>query len=114
MKSAQLGEGDDVVEALGDLVARQAERGGVDLDALAAGHVGLEAGAERQQRRDAAAHRDVPFGRVGGAGDEAQQRRLARAVLPDDADGLAAMDVEADVAQRPEVARCARCAASGA
>ena len=104
MKSGSSAKRDDVVEARGDLLARQAERGGVDLDALAAGHVGLEAGAEREQRRDASAHRDVPLGRVGGAGDEAQQRRLAGAVLPDDADGLAAVDVEADVAQRPEVA----------
>src|SRR5438552_4071547 len=65
----------------------------------------MKAGAELEQRGEAAAHRDLALGRIGGAGDEPQERRLARAVLADDADGLAAMDVEADVAQRPELFR---------
>ena len=47
---------------------------------------------------------DAPGGRLQRAADDLQQRRLARAVAPDDADRLAARDVEADVAQRPELA----------
>ena len=47
----ELGEADDVVEVLLDLLAGDAEERGVDVDVLAAGEVGVEAGAELEQRR---------------------------------------------------------------
>ena len=53
----QLGELDDLVEALLDLALRQAEHDAVDEDVLAAGDLGVEAGAELDQRRDAAVDR---------------------------------------------------------
>ena len=53
----QLGEGDDLVEAAVDLLARHAVERGVDVDVLAAGQLGVEAGAELEQRRQPAARR---------------------------------------------------------
>ena len=45
----------------------------------------------------------VPDGGLQNAGDDLQQRALAGAVLADDAEGLAALDLEADIVQRPEI-----------
>ena len=52
MNSAQLGELDDLVEALLNLALRHAEHDAVDEDVLAAGDLGMKAGAELDQRRD--------------------------------------------------------------
>ena len=49
-----------------------------------------------------AAHAGLADGRLGDARQHLQQRRLAGAVAPDDADHLARLDLERDVAQRPE------------
>ena len=51
---AQLGEVDDLVEALLDLALGEAEHDAVDEDVLAAGDLRMKAGAELDQRRDAA------------------------------------------------------------
>ena len=50
---AQLGEVDDLVEAILDLALGEAEHDAVDEDVLAAGDLGMEAGAELDQRGDA-------------------------------------------------------------
>ena len=50
---ADLGELDDLVEALGDLPLRQAEHDAVDEDVLAPGDLRVESGAELDERRDA-------------------------------------------------------------
>ena len=54
----QLGELDDLVEAALDLPLGEAEHDAVDEDVLAAGDLGVEAGAELDQRRDAAVDGD--------------------------------------------------------
>ena len=46
---------------------------------------------------------DPALGRLGDARQDLEQGRLARAVVADDADHLAALDLEIDVAQRPEL-----------
>ena len=48
----ELRERDDLVEALADVRALQAEDRAVEVDVLAAGEVGMEAGAELEQRAD--------------------------------------------------------------
>ena len=50
----ELGELDDVVEALLDVDALEPEDRGVHVDVLATGELGVEAGAELEQRRRAA------------------------------------------------------------
>ena len=98
----QLGEGDDVVEAAGDEVAGDAVERGVQEDVLAAGEIGAEAGAELEQRRDAPAGGDGAFVRFEDAGDDLEERALAAAVRADQAEGLAAGDLQGHVAQGPE------------
>ena len=55
----------------------------VQVDVLAAGEVRVEAGAELQQRGDATAGLDAAGRRLDDPGDQAEQRRLARAVSAD-------------------------------
>ena len=97
-----LGEGNDLVELARDLGAAHAEDGAVEIDVLAAGELGMEAGADLQQARHAAADFDAALGRRGDAGKDLEQRRFAGAVAADDADDLAPLDLEGDVLQRPE------------
>ena len=49
------------------------------------------------------AHRDLARGGLEHAADALEQRRLARAVAAEDADGLALLHVEGDVVEGPEV-----------
>src|SRR5207253_1510665 len=80
------------------------EQRAVEEDVFAPGELGIEAGAELEERGDAAAHLDAAGGRPKGAGDELEQRALAAAVAADDAERGAARELEGDVADRPELA----------
>ena len=84
-----LGELDDLVEALVIFRLGQAEHDAVDEDVLAPGDLGMEAGAELDQRRDPSVHLDRAVGRLGDARDELQQRALAGSVAADDAERAA-------------------------
>ena len=79
--------------------------GAVQEDVLAAAEVGVEAGAELEQRADPAADGDAPGRRLDDPGDQPQQRRLAGAVAADEADGLTGLDRERDVVERLDVLR---------
>src|SRR4051812_27633592 len=57
----------------------------------------MEAGAELEQRRDAAMHLDRATRRARRAGHQLEQRRLARPVRANDAERLALLDLEGDV-----------------
>ena len=57
MKSRELRELHDLVEALLDLLAREAEHDAVDDDVLAPRDLGMEAGPQLDQGRDAPARR---------------------------------------------------------
>ena len=69
---------------------------------------GLDAGLARPRRVPAghrlAAHDDLAAGRRDHAGEDLDQRRLAGAVVADQADDLADVDVQADAAERVDVA----------
>src|ERR1044071_2527731 len=97
-----LGEGDDLVEVGLDLGLAHAEDGAVEEDVLAAGQFGVEAGADFEERADSAAYFDLALGRGGDAREDFEQRALARAVAPDDADDVAPLDFERKVFERPE------------
>ncbi len=64
----------------------------------------MEAGADLEQGTDAAADLGSTLGRLGDAREELQQRRLAGAVSADEADHLALLDLEARVAEGPQLA----------
>ena len=68
----------------------------------------MEARAELEQRGDATARLDPAGGRRDDPGDQAEQRRLARAVAADQADRLARLDRERDVPERPDLGRRGR------
>ena len=72
-----LGELDDLVELRVDLAPPHAEDRAVQVDVLAAGQLGVEAGADLEQRADAAAHHGSPLGRVGD-----RERIFSSVVLP--------------------------------
>ncbi len=65
-----------------------------------AAQVGVEADAELDERRHAPVDVDRAVVDAVDPGQALQQRRLARAVAPDDPEELARADVEGDVAQR--------------
>ena len=64
---------------------------------------GWKPGAELEQRGEPAARDDLALVRLQDPGDALQQRRLARAVVAEDADGRARLDVDVDVVERDEV-----------
>ena len=75
----------------------------VEEDVLAPGQLLVEPGADLQQASDAAVEHDFAFGHLGDARQNLQQRALSRAVAADQAKHLAAVHVEGDVPQRPEL-----------
>jgi hypothetical protein len=89
----------------GDLRAAHAQNRAVEEDVLAAGQLGVEAGAYLQQRADPAADPAPAAGGLGDAREDLEQGALARAVAADDPHHLAALDLERDVFQRPQVVR---------
>src|SRR4051812_12930919 len=103
-------ERDDLVELLADGRAWEAVNRAVEVDVLAASHVGMEAGAELQQRADAASHGDAAARRLHDSGEEAEERRLPGAVATDERECAPRLDVERDVAEGPHI-RSARLSA---
>ena len=65
----------------------------------------MEACADLDQRRQPPVDLDPSFGRPHDAREVLQHRALAGAVVTDHADRFALPDLQADVAQRPELAR---------
>jgi hypothetical protein len=98
-----LRERDDLVELRLDLAPPHPEDGAVQVDVVAAGELGVEAGADLEQRADGAADPSLARGRDGDAREDLEQRRLARAVVADDADRLPPVDPERHVAKGPEL-----------
>jgi hypothetical protein len=78
----------DPAVLLADLPLAQAQDGAVEEDVLAAGQLGMEAGADFQQRGDSPAQDGLSGGRVGDARQDLEQRALAGAVGADDAEDL--------------------------
>ena len=97
------GEGDDLVQLLAHVRALEAVDRAVEEDVLAAGHVGVEAGAELEQRADAPTDVDTAGRRLDDPGEQAQKRRLAGTVASDETDRAPGVDVEGDVIERPHL-----------
>ena len=67
------------------------------------GEVLLEAGPQLEEPRQLPADRHLARGGLEHAADALEERRLARAVAPEDPDRLALPDRQRHLAQRPEV-----------
>ena len=103
MKAPMLAKRDDARRDVAhDLVVDAHERARQG-DVLAARQVGIEAGLEAQQRGDMAVGLNHALGGLDDAGQCQQERGLARAVGPDDADGLTSVHGQVHAAQRPEM-----------
>src|ERR1035437_439092 len=100
---ADFGEGGDVFVALVDLPRGEPENGTVEINVVAAAEFGVESGAQFEPGR----HASVDTNRTGSgmkdAGDHLQQSAFAGAIFPHNAEGFAALDLEANVVQRPEI-----------
>ena len=94
---------DDLVEALGDLLLRQAEDRAVEEHVLAPRELEVKARPELEERRQLAGHRDAPVVGTQDLGHALQQRALARPVVADEAERGPRRDVERHVTQRPEL-----------
>jgi hypothetical protein len=101
----ELGEGDNLIEALADLRTLQSVDRAVQEDVLAAREVGVEPGSELEQGADPSVDGDAALGRLDDSGDQAQQRRLAGAVPADKADRLTRLDRERHVLERQDIRR---------
>lgn len=93
----------DFVHLAGDFGAGHAHDGAVHVDVLAAGHFGVEAGADFEEARDAAPRADGARGGCGHAAEELEERAFACAVAADDAYDVALFHLEVDVLQGPHV-----------
>jgi hypothetical protein len=74
----------DLVKAAGNLALAQTEHDPVDEDVLAPGDFGVKSCAKLDERGDAAIHVHRATCRFGDAGDEFEQRALARSVAAND------------------------------
>src|SRR5205085_84245 len=81
---------------------REAEDRGVQGGVVAAGELWMKAGAQLENGRDGPLRLDRAARRPRDAAQELEKRALAGAVLTDDADRLAALDLERHVLQRGE------------
>ena len=68
----------------------------------------MEARADLEQGSDPAAHADDPGRRANDARDRLQERRLAGSVTAHDPDDIALVDLEVDIAERPDLALSVR------
>ena len=89
-------------ELAGHRVVEPEERA-AEQDVVPPGQLLVEAGAERQQARDVPVDVDRALGRMDDPGEHLEERALAGAVRADDRQRLAALDVQVDVAERPEL-----------
>ncbi len=93
----ELGEFDNLVEALGHFALRQAEHDAVDEHVLAAGDFRVKPCAQFDQRGDAAADFEVARGWLGNACDELQHCALPGTVATDHSQRSTGWDRERDV-----------------
>src|SRR5271156_3252366 len=99
----EAGKLNDGVEFAIDLGLFHSQDGAVQVDILAAGEIGVEAGAYFNQRRKLSGYGDVSAGGLHNAGNELEDGALACAVRADDAEGLAARELETDILKRPKI-----------
>jgi hypothetical protein len=78
MKSPDLGEVDDLLDAGLHVGLAQAQHGGVHVDVLPPGEDGVEAGAQGDERPHAAPDLDAPRIGLHQSVEHAQQRGLAQ------------------------------------
>ena len=98
-EALQLGEGDDAVELLVDLLLGETEDGRIQVDIVPAGEFRIETDAQFEEGRDEAVHMDLAVVGTIDAGQDLEEGRLARAVSTDDTEELPLLHLEGDLVQ---------------
>ncbi len=93
----ELREGHDFVEFLRDFAAGHAEDGAGKEGVFADGELGMEAGADFEERADAPVNLRPPCRRSGNPRKDFQQRCFPRPVPPDQPQHFAFLHVQRDV-----------------
>src|SRR5690606_7595886 len=99
---ADLREVDDFVELTVDLHPPHAEDRAVEIDVLSTRELGVEAGADLQQRANASPQPHLTPGGLRDAREDLQQGALARPVAADEPHDFARPHLEGNVFQSPE------------
>src|SRR5262245_55329694 len=100
-KVFNLGKGDNLIELMVDLRLRHAQNGPAQVKVLTSGELRMEASTDLEQRPHPSPNLCASGGRPGDARENLQQRALARAVAPDDADELPTLDLERHILEGP-------------
>src|SRR6266850_603889 len=100
-----LGKGQDLVELVVELGLAHAEQGTAQIRVLSPGQLRVETSSDFEEGADATVKLRASFRGIRDPGENLEQRALARAVGPDDADYLPASDLERGVPQGPDVIR---------
>src|SRR3981081_377527 len=90
-KPFDFGKGDNLVELAIDFSFVHAENRAVEIDVLAAGELGMKAGADFEQRADAPVNLRMAFRRFGYPRKNFQERALPCSVASDDPNNFAAL-----------------------
>src|SRR5258706_12954625 len=85
-KTADLGEGDDLLEIVLDLGVLHAEDGAIEVNVLAAGQLTVKAGSHLEQTPHAAVKARTALGRLRDTGEDLQQSGFSGAVAADDSE----------------------------
>ncbi len=99
---AELRKLDDGVVPLAHRRRRIPHQGGAQIDVVAPAQLRTEAGRQLEEAAHTPAHDDAPARRPEDAGDQPQQRALARAVVPDKPDRLACVYRQVEILECPE------------
>ena len=100
---SDLAEGDDVVEALLDLLLRHAEDRGIQVDVLATAELGVKTRTDLDEPRDPPLREHAPLVGLHDARHHLERRRLSGSVEAEHGDGLALADLEAHILESFEV-----------
>src|SRR5208283_5716036 len=100
-KFVDLGERHDFVELALDFIAPHAENRTAQKNIFASRQLGMKSSAYLKQTADAAVEINPPCRGLCYARHDLEQRGLATAIAPDDAEHLAFADIETEIAQRP-------------
>ncbi len=102
-KVADLRKRRDVLVALVDLARREPQDRTVQINVVPPAELRVESGAQLQQRGNPSVDIHSAGSGMQNPGHHLQQCALARSVLSHNAEGLAALHLEADVVERPEI-----------
>src|SRR5258708_10262862 len=98
----EFGEGHDFIEFADDFRFAHAEDGAGEKRVLPAGELGMKAGADFEERADAAVDFGPAGGGAGDAGKDFEKSGFAGAVAADEAEDFAFADFEGDVFEGPK------------